>query len=82
MTNYKMNVETSDTQPTTLESSYPQYDRLAKGWKLLGFANHKNTGNGRIPVYQYTWPEKSKYSCEKLRQLRAERGVGKRKKSV
>lgn len=79
MTDYKMDVETKEK---TLESKHPLYDRLAKGWKLLGFANHRNTGGARIPVYQYMWPEKSRYSCEKLRQLRSERGVGKRKKSA
>lgn len=63
----------------TLEEKYPEYDRRLSGWKLIGFKENKNTGRTRVPVYRYFWPEKSKYSAEKLRELRKERGVSKTK---
>ena len=57
-----------------MEKDYPQFDRLRKGWKMVGFSSHKNSK--QVPIYVYTWPEKSRYSCETLRELRKERGVG------
>ena len=68
--------KTQEERMEELENNYPFYNRRNKGWKLIDMLPTKKP----VPVYQYMWPEKSKYSGEKLRQLRAERGVGSSKK--
>lgn len=60
----------------SLEDKYPFLSRLPK-FKLIGFEEKSG-----VPIYMKTWYDSSKYTCEKLRQLRKERGVSKPKKVI
>lgn len=57
----------------SMEDKYPHLSRLPD-FKIIGFEPKSG-----VPIYMKTWYERSRYSCEKLRQLRKERGVGKNK---
>lgn len=56
-----------------IEEDFPHLNRLKDGYVLVGIAG---TMRNPVGIYRYTWPEKSRYSGAKLRELRAERGVG------
>jgi len=49
-------------------------------WVLEGYTEMKNLNpKTRVPIWRYDWDaidKASKYPCAKLRELRAERGVG------
>lgn len=67
--------ERVNEQPV-FEDHFPHLDRRHKGYFLEGFRGH-------VPIWRFKgWDIGKKYTGEKLRQLRAERGVGRPPKKV
>ena len=82
-------VAVSDTIANELETQYPFHNRRSEGFELIDMIGKVSTKKmmsypyGKVPVYKKDWSvseSKLKYSGAKLRQLRAERGVGVNKK--
>ena len=66
---------------SSMEDYYPHLNRLPD-FKLIGFTMKKHQNDIEVPVYAKTWYDKSRYSCEKLRELRKERGVGAKENKI